>query len=338
MDAGCPKVAAIVLSWNRRDEVLETVGLLARDDYPDLDMLVVDNASTDGTVAALASAYPGVRVLALPHNLGIIGRDLGVMDTDAEIVAFFDDDSAPDPGAIARMAALFAANPEVGIVPFSVYGGAHATEYMAELAPDQLIGYVASGVGLRREAIVAAGFSDRDFFWGAEEWDLAIRILNRGYGLAFDPAIRARHRTSALHRSYHRWRRLTTRNETWMAIKYFPLARVPLMICRVLFNNIARSRLDSVPPWPALYGAVAALWRWRVAWQKRESIGPAIRVRYERNYPPFQVIGPVLRASVGRRLPMHTPLMVYRLLFWKADLTGREDDTVPLTVREGASQ
>ena len=338
MISHAPKVAAIVLSWNRRDEVLETIDLLTRDDYPNLDVIVVDNASTDGTVAALISAYPAVRVRALPHNLGIIGRDLGVMDTDAEIVAFFDDDSAPDAGAISRMVALFGANPAIGIVPFSVYGGAHATEYMAGLAPSQLIGYVASGVGLRREAIIAAGFSDADFFWGAEEWDLAIRILNRGYTIAFDPAIRAQHRTSVLHRSYRRWRRLTTRNETWMAIKYFPLTRVPLMIWRVLFNNIARSRLDGVPPWYALRGATAALWHWRIAWQKREPIGPAIRARYERNYPPFQAITPLLRASTGRRLPTSTPFMVYRILFWKADLARRDDGVAPLTAWRGTPQ
>ncbi len=332
MDAGCPKVAAIVLSWNRRDEVLETVGLLTRDGYPDLDVIVVDNASTDGTAAALASAYPQVRVLALPHNVGIVGRDIGVANTDAPIVAFFDDDSAPDPGALTRMAALFADDPAVGIVPFSVYGGAHATEYMADLAPDQLIGYVASGVGLRREAIVAAGFSDRDFFWGAEEWDLAIRILNWGYAIAFDPAIRARHRTSALHRSYRRWRRLTTRNEIWMAIKYFPATRIPLMICRVLFNNSTRSRLDGVSPQYALRGAAAALWHWRVAWQKREAIAPGIRARYERQYPPFQAIGPVLRPSIGRRLPMNTPLIVHQLLFWKAELGPYKDPVAPLKV------
>jgi GT2 family glycosyltransferase len=334
----CPKVAAIVLSWNRRDEVLNTVGLLMQDDYPNLDVIVVDNASTDGTVAALMSAHPQVRVLALPHNLGISGRDVGVVNTNADIVAFFDDDSAPDPGAIVRMAALFAANPGVGIIPFGVYGGAHATEYMADLTPSQMIGYVASGVGLRREAIVAAGFSDRDFFWGAEEWDLAIRILNRGYGIAFDPAIRAHHRTSVLHRSYQRWRRLTTRNETWMAIKYFPPARIPLLICRVLFNNINRSRLDGVPPWYAIRGAAAALRHWRTAWQKRESIRPEILARYERYYPPFHTISLLLRASVGRRLPADTPFIMYRILFWKADIVRREDGGVPLMIQKGAPQ
>lgn len=298
-----PKVAAIVLNWNRRDEALKTVGILLQDSYPHLEVIVVDNASSDGTVAALRASYPEVKVLALPYNMGTSGRDVGVLNTDAEYTAFFDDDSNPDAHAIARMVEIFEANPKVGIVPFNIYGGAFTTEYWEGAAPGDLIGYTACGVGLRRQAIIEAGFYDPDFVVYAEEYDLALRMLNRGWQIAFEPTIRAHHRASALHRSYKRTRTLTTRNETWMAIKYFPLARIPLIVCRVLFNNASLARLDGFPPWYTLLGTAMALWNWRAAWKKREPIKPDILARYERNFWGFQPIGPTLRGFVTRRLP-----------------------------------
>lgn len=74
MNKSFPPVAAIVLSWNRRAEVLKTVALLLQDDYPALEVLVVDNASSDGTQGALGHNHPEVRLIALPDNRGVSAR------------------------------------------------------------------------------------------------------------------------------------------------------------------------------------------------------------------------------------------------------------------------
>lgn len=321
MNKSFPPVAAIVLSWNRRAEVLKTVALLLQDDYPALEVLVVDNASSDGTQEALGHNHPEVRLIALPDNRGVSARDVGMRATDAEYVALFDDDSAPDPGAIARMVALFEANPHIAIIPFNVYGGAHPTAHMARLLPVDLVGFHASGAGLRRRAALTAGGSDHDFFWGAEEWDLALRILNDGWEIMFDPAIWAHHRTSALHRSNRRLRTQTARNETWIALKYFPLKRIPVIVCRIVFWNAVYCKLEGLPAlWHAPYGAARALWSWRVPWRKRQPIRPEILARYERSFTSFSRVGLRFRIFVGRRLPARTPLLVYRILFWKANV------------------
>jgi GT2 family glycosyltransferase len=286
-----PKVAIIVLTWNRREEVLKTLDLLEKDDYPNKEVIVIDNASTDGTREAVLSRYPNVKVISLPYNLGISGWDFGIVNTDAEYVVCLDDDSSPDPGAISRMVKVFEADPRIGIVPFNIYGGAFATEDWAKIPTDNLVGYINCGVGLRKEAVIKAGFNDPDFFLYANEWDLAIRILNKGYRIAFDPAIRANHRTSAMHRSYKRLRTLTARNEAWMVLKYFPLVRIPRILCRVLFWNAISSRKEGILSfWYAIYGVATALWKWRVAWVKREKIKPEILERYERNFWSFRPI------------------------------------------------
>lgn len=303
MSIDYPKVAAIVLSWNRRDEVLETIGLLMQDQYPNLEITVVDNASSDGTRQAVTAAYPGVKVLSLPYNVGISGWDFGISDTDAKYVVCLDDDSVPDPDAISLMVAIFERDPRVGIVPFNIYGGAFSTEAWVETPASSLVGYINCGVGLRRTAVVEAGFNDRDFFLYSNEWDLAVRILNRGYEIAFDPLIRAHHRTSATHRSFKRLRTLSTRNEAWMAMKYFRAAKVPAVLMRVLLRNANMFRVEGVPSiLYVLQGMASALLRWRVAWSKRERVRPEIIERYERGFWAFRPLVYSLRKRIeGKR-------------------------------------
>lgn len=298
-----PKVAAVVLSWNRRDEVLETISLLNENHYPNLQIMVVDNASSDGTREAVSARYPRVEVLSLPYNVGISGWDFGIANTAAEYIVCLDDDSAPDPDAIERMVALFERSPRTAIVPFNIYGGAFSTEEWAAMPASRMVGYINCGVGLRRCAVVEAGFNDRDFFLYSNEWDLAVRILNRGHEIAFDPAIRAHHRTAPAHRSYKRLRTLSTRNEAWMAMKYFQASRVPLLLLRVLVRNANQSRVEGLPSLLyVLQGMGAALLRWRVAWAKREKVRPEVLRRYERGYWAFRPFTASLRSRIKNML------------------------------------
>lgn len=68
-----PGVLAIVLNYNGRDITLATVGSLLQLDYPRLEIVVVDNGSTDGSDEAIGAAFPQVRRLRTEHNLGISG-------------------------------------------------------------------------------------------------------------------------------------------------------------------------------------------------------------------------------------------------------------------------
>jgi len=66
-------VTAIVPSWNRRERLLDCVGSLLGSDHMPLDVVVVDNASTDGSVEALRRAHPKVRVIVHRENRGFTG-------------------------------------------------------------------------------------------------------------------------------------------------------------------------------------------------------------------------------------------------------------------------
>src|SRR6185312_14761877 len=94
--AGRMSVTVVVASRNRRADLLAS---LPRHEAP---VILVDNGSTDGTVAAVRAAHPQVTVLPLERNEGAAGRTRGVVSAGTEFVAFADDDSWWAPGDLAR--------------------------------------------------------------------------------------------------------------------------------------------------------------------------------------------------------------------------------------------
>lgn len=81
LDAGkpVPMVYAITLNWNGKNDTLELLDSLRRVDYPDCCVVVVDNGSEDGSVAAIARMFPGVTVIENGRNLGYAeGFNVGI--------------------------------------------------------------------------------------------------------------------------------------------------------------------------------------------------------------------------------------------------------------------
>ncbi|MCS6862682.1 MAG: glycosyltransferase, partial [Abditibacteriales bacterium] len=77
--ADAPQVSVLVLNWNGKADTLECLESLRRVDYPNFEIIVVDNASTDDSVAAIRQAYPELVILQNSDNLGYAeGNNVGI--------------------------------------------------------------------------------------------------------------------------------------------------------------------------------------------------------------------------------------------------------------------
>jgi GT2 family glycosyltransferase len=198
-------VTVVVASQNRRDNLLAT---LPRHEAP---VVLVDNASTDGTAQAVREAHPEVGLLALDRNHGAHGRTLGVERAGTPFVAFADDDSWWAPGHLARAVEIMRAHPRLAVLNARILVGPEERldPVCAEMAgsplgtaPDlpgpSLLGFIACGAIVRTEAFGAAGGFDPVVRFPGEEERLALDLAAAGWGLAYVDEVTVHHHPSPL--------------------------------------------------------------------------------------------------------------------------------------------
>src|SRR6266542_2967096 len=79
-----PSVAAVVLNWNGREQVLETISALYKSEYPLQAIFMVDNGSTDHSIETVQKKLPTVKILPQETNLGVSeGRNVGIREAVA---------------------------------------------------------------------------------------------------------------------------------------------------------------------------------------------------------------------------------------------------------------
>jgi glycosyltransferase involved in cell wall biosynthesis len=112
-----PPVSVVIPTYNRAGVVIEAVASVLAQEPSILEVLVVDDGSTDDTVARLRALGPPVQVIPVAHS-GIPGRvrNVGIRQARGELVAFLDSDDLWLPGKLARQLAYLAAHPHVGLV------------------------------------------------------------------------------------------------------------------------------------------------------------------------------------------------------------------------------
>jgi GT2 family glycosyltransferase len=229
------RVSVVIITRDRRDELLRTLGLLAA--VPERPrVVVVDNGSRDGTAAAVLAAHPTVEVIALPEDVGAAGRTAGVRAVETPYVAFCDDDSWWAPGALARAADLLDADPRLGLVAARVLVGreerlepACAAMAASPLAPEaglpgpRILGFVACGAVVRRSAYLEVGGFDPSHGVGGEEALLATDLASAGWRLVYVDDVVAHHHPSGVRDPTER-RATVVRNDLWFAWQRRPLA------------------------------------------------------------------------------------------------------------------
>lgn len=218
------RVPVVVITRDRRDSLVRTLRRLRA--APDVgEVVVVDNGSRDG--GPDMAERLGARVIRLWANRGSAARNAGVAAVDGPVVAFADDDSWWRPGALARAAALIAADPAVGAVAGRVLVGPEAREdpvcrLMAASplgdtpAGPRVLGFLACGAVVRRSAFLDAGGFHPRLGVGGEEELLAVDLARRGWAIAYAADVVAHHHPAPRAESSGR-RRRQARNALWAA-------------------------------------------------------------------------------------------------------------------------
>jgi len=230
--SGSPDVTVVIVNWNTRQLLKDCLAsLVERTRGCSYEVIVVDNASGDGSVAMVEATFPSVRLLVNASNLGFAaGCNLGIEKARGRQLLLLNSDTRFDEDALATLVRFLDAHPEAGLVScalrnadgssqpsighFPRFFGAIAAKFrqlgrhdpgpwrnfdypfltLAEHEREQDVDWVAGAVMLaRREVVAQVGGMDESIFLFAEEWDWCHRIRSAGWRILFTPTARVVH-------------------------------------------------------------------------------------------------------------------------------------------------
>lgn len=187
------KISAVISTWNRRDAVAANVAALKSGTRPPDEIVVVDNASTDDTVAMLQREHPDVVVAQTAHDrYGACETfNIGFKLTRGDLIAIMDDDVVATPRWLELLEARMVSEPESTAMISSriIEPGMPEAYQQAEVARGAYYASTFRGCGTlaRRDVIERAGWYDERFFIYGNERDLSARVLGLGYRILQDP-------------------------------------------------------------------------------------------------------------------------------------------------------
>ncbi|GAA3019728.1 glycosyltransferase family 2 protein [Streptomyces fulvorobeus] len=251
-----PRITVVVITRNRRPELLHTLGLLAQ--LPERPPVVVtDNASDDGTAGAVAESFPEVLLLTPGENLGAIGRNLAVRQVRTPYVAFCDDDTWWEPGSLRLAADRLDAHERLAAVTARIVVEPAGVDdpVVAELRDSPLTGpswlpgpaigsFLAAATVMRTSAFREAGGFHPGLWLGGEEELLATDLMRAGWWLAYLPDAVIHHAASPVRDSTAR-RVVGLRNTlwfTWLRRPVGPAVRRTLYLLATVPKDRASAR------------------------------------------------------------------------------------------------
>jgi GT2 family glycosyltransferase len=272
-----PVATAIVLNYNGRGFVSEAVRSLLDQDAPGVEVLVVDNASTDGSAEEIEAAFGDcVRLIRSPRNLGFGGgNNLGIRQARGRHIVLLNNDAVATPGFVRELVEAAEADPRIGMVAAKVlqYAERNVIDSVGHLLyPDGLNrgrGRLEQDVGQYdgcRTALFPSGaaalyarrmlddvglFEERLFLYG-DDAELGLRGRLAGWTCAFAPRAVAYHHYSRSVGAYSRLKAFyVERNRVLVLLRVFPLS---LVVASPLFT-VTRLALQG---WGALTGRGAS--------------------------------------------------------------------------------
>lgn len=270
-------VTAVVLNWNGREPLLQTLAALYRSDYAFNEILLVDNGSTDGSVKAVCTAFPAVEILAQNHNLGASeGRNVGIrraVSAGADYVFNIDNDIEVYPDTVGELVRVAEERPDVGIVGTMMYfkddptliqnvgaricfrQSVHLAVGWRQRDRGQFIepievDMVGSGAMLtRRQVFEQAGYFDASYLGsGLDDTDFCMKARRSGWKIVCNPRAKILHDFHFNHKYTYRRKYLESHNavvflhkygsaSNWAKYLFFAIGGLPYAFVREAFRG-----------------------------------------------------------------------------------------------------
>lgn len=237
------KVSIVILNWNGGKYLKECLDSVLKTDYQDLEIIVVDNASTDGSQELVKKCYPQVILIENERNLGFcVGNNIGIKRATSNIIILLNNDTIVDRSWVKEILKC-AQDPRVGIVGCRLYFpgtkiiqslgyrmkflgfwesiGA-GQEDKGQFDKVGCVDYVSgAALAVKREVLDKIGLLDPAFYAYCEDVDLCYRARRAGYKVVTSNAIVYHYGSLSWDRLPVRKMYLVQRNRIYFILKHY---------------------------------------------------------------------------------------------------------------------
>ena len=228
-DRDWPSVSVVVCTYNGSATIRDCLEGLERLDYPDFEVIVIDDGSTDDT-AAIAREYD-VRVISTENRGLSAARNLGMTAARGEIVAYLDDDAYPDPHWLQYLADTFLRTDYVAIGGPNIPppGDGPIADCVANapggpthvLLSDREAEHIPGcNMAFRKDTLEAVGGFDPQFRVAGDDVDVCWTLQRAGWKLGFSPAAVVWHHRRGALRAFWKQQKGYGRAEALLAAKW----------------------------------------------------------------------------------------------------------------------
>jgi len=250
-------ISVIIVNHNGHDLLADCFASLAAQTELPAEIILVDNASADDSVAYVRANYKEVRIISSSHNSGFAGgNNLGVDAATGDYFFLLNSDARPAPHCLAALRASLERDASRGAAVPKIVLDQHphiveqAGTYYNQLGhcwtrgfqevdygqydrPEQVPGLTGCACLLRRSALGDTPPFDATFFMYYEELDLTLRLRSEGWTIWYEPHAVVRHQSMAsFNRSFHEptlWQQqLCNRNRLAVWFTYYPIGLTQL--------------------------------------------------------------------------------------------------------------
>lgn len=250
-----PDISVVIVSYNTRDLTIQTIETLLASTRHSLEVIVVDNASSDDSVQAIEATFPHVRVFAQTTNLGFgKANNLGAAHASAEIVYFLNSDVIMNNLSVDPLYDFLTAHPKAGIVApkllledgktsQSAAFGPEPTlvnlllrqQQRLDLSPSEVakkVDWVTGAAFMMRRDLFSQlqGFDDAIFMY-YEDIDLCHRVRDAGYSVTWLPSAHLIHLGGKSSTSTWRRKRLYYASQVYYMKKHYGHVAAALLWC-----------------------------------------------------------------------------------------------------------
>jgi len=244
-----PLVTINILSYNRIDELRHTLKKVYEQDYKNIEVIVVDNASSDGTLEMVKTQFPDVKLIKLGKNIGIAGWNKGFEVAKGEYVLVLDDDAYPAKDAIQLIVDDFGEFPNHGAIALKVmniyennliqpFPGGWVPIRLNENIKWSLI--LGCAFAMQKELYINDLFS-QNYFISFHELPIVLQIFRKGFLIKYSPKIIAYHINQKIGKYNKENECLHFRNMSNFILYHFSKPQNIIMLLRVAIFYFSRS-------------------------------------------------------------------------------------------------